>query len=70
MIPDQDDRDLAQRHRAGDPAAFEEIVAGADTPELRRDLALRASERLAHFKQPQAALRVAATNDSAGRSRI
>ena len=27
VIPGSDDRDLAARHRAGDPAAFEEIVA-------------------------------------------
>ena len=27
VIPGPDDRDLAARHRAGDPAAFEEIVA-------------------------------------------
>ncbi len=27
LITSPDDRDLAQRHRAGDPAAFEEIVA-------------------------------------------
>lgn len=27
VIPGPDDRDLAERHRAGDPAAFEEIVA-------------------------------------------